>query len=256
MHDSTPSNSYGPRSEPWGRPRETGDPIWTDNLEVTYLTDADAVAAVLPPPLTAGDAALLRLSIATWTEEDGSEAGEARVSIQAKYEEIQGEYPLLVCYTSEAAVVEAREIFGEPAKLAQMFTTIHGKRIDSRFERNGQMIGRIVGTVNRPDRVETRRRTEFTFRPTRAIDDPSQLAADPDFVRLACVIEERKAATVGGIVRLGGLPYDTIRDLPMRNIRGTRLVQQVARRSVESVDSVDASDFQPFLHQRYDDLSA
>ncbi|MGI9622715.1 MAG: acetoacetate decarboxylase family protein [Acidimicrobiales bacterium] len=250
-----PTTWYGSRDSPWERPFDGGEPIWTDSLEVTYLTDASAAAAVLPPPLEPSDASLVRMSIASWTDIDDSPAGEARVSVQATLDGLLGEYPLLVCHTSEAAVIEDREILGSPAKLAEVTSVINGKRIDNRFERDGRLVGRIVGTVNRPDRTDTRRRTEFMFRTIRSVEDSARLDRDPELLKVSCVVEERRAATIGGIVRLGRSEFDPIADLPMRHIRGTRLVQQFARRRVESSQQVSASAFEPFLHQRYDSRS-
>ena len=59
---------YGARPVEAVRNREleaTGRQVWSDSLEAVYLTDAEVVAAVLPPPLEPGPEPLVRLNIST-----------------------------------------------------------------------------------------------------------------------------------------------------------------------------------------------
>ena len=98
--------------------------------------------------------------------------------------------------------------------------------------------------------------SEFTYRTLRAHDDGCRLAADPTLCLVKRTIEERRATLIGGLVRLGQSPYDPLNALPVRNTQSVRLSQQFVTTTVSELCSVPAVDYQPYLHQRYDDLSA
>lgn len=227
-------------------------PVWRDTLEGRYLSDRDAVAAVLPPPLEATEDPTVRVSISTGTNPDGSPFGEGRVTVQARHGSIVGEYPLLVVVDTEHALFDARERFGEPARRGLITGTIKERRIEKRISRNDQHVVHLVGVVEGPEAPTPGSRTEFTFRTRRSLDEAVGLAADPEIVIVTRTIEERRAATVGGIIRLGGTPFDPVRELPIRKTHGLRVAQQFVTLSARSAGHVPADSHRPFLHHRYD----
>lgn len=227
-------------------------PVWRDTLEGRYLTDPDALAAVLPPPLEATEDPTVRVSIATGNNPDGSPFGEGRVSVQARHGSIVGEYPLFVVADSDQAVLEARDRFGDPAHRGVIGGSIDGRRIEKRISRKDHNVVHLVGVVEGPESPTPTSRIEFTFRTRRALNEPMDLAEDPELVIVTRTVEERRAATVGGIVRLGGTPFDPIRELPIRKTHGLRIAQQFVTLSARSAGHVPADSHRPFLHHRYD----
>lgn len=247
---------YGAKPDGWARPDGGGEPTWTDALEALYLTDEDAVRAVVPPPLEPAVEPRVRFTIATWTDPGGAVEGEARVTVQVRHGEEIGEYPLFVAHTVEARMHDARELRGEPAKMATVDSSISGRRIENKVKRLGYAVGRIVGTVDAADRPSTRMLKEFTFRTRRDPGDGCRLAVDPTLCLVRRNIEERRATVVAGLVRLGQSPFDPLRALPVRVTQSVRLSQQFVRSTVTDLESVPAADYEPYLHQHYDDLSA
>lgn len=227
-------------------------PVWRDTLEGRYLTDPDAVAAALPAPLEPTGDPTVRVAIATGTNPDGSSFGEGRVTVQARHGSIVGEYPLVVVVDTEHALLEARERFGDPAHLGSVTGTITDRRIEKRIGRHDHNVVHLVGVVDGPEAPTPTSRTEFTFRTKRSIDHALDLAEDPELVLVTRTIEERRAATVGGIVRLGGSPFDPVRDLPVRKTHGLRIAQQFVTLSARSGGHIPADSHRPFLHHRYD----
>ncbi len=227
-------------------------PIWRDTMEGRYRTDPDALAAVLPPPLEPTEDADVRLSIATGTNPDGTTFGEGRISVQARHGTIVGDYPLLVVYTGEHDAIDARERFGEPAHVGKINGSIKVRRVEKRITRLDHHVAHLVGVVEGPQPPASTSRTEFTFRVSRAIDGARAIEGDAELLVVTRTIEERKAAKVGGIVRLGASPFDPIRELPLRQTHGVRIAQQFITVSARSAGRIPADDIVPFLHHRYD----
>lgn len=243
---------YGPSAHGFGLIAADG-PIWVDTLETIYRTDPTTVAAILPPPLAPGPDPVVRVSISTASDDGGVTTGAARVSVQASWDTMIGEYVLFVGTTNEAEALNARERFGEPAHQADITSTINTqRRITNRVARLGHTVVQVVGMVEEPQPPERVVRTEFAFRITRSVGDPSALAADPELVAITRSVAERKAAKVAGIVRLGNSPIDPIRDLVVHRIDRSRLAQQFVTIAAKVVDEIPAADFLPYVHQRYD----
>src|SRR6476620_6580385 len=109
---------YGARSAEELRSREieaTSVGAWATTLTAHYETDAERVAAGLPPPLEPTDEPLVRVTIATVDLGGGRPPfGAGTVAVRARHEGTVGDYPLVMPMTTEQAVVGGRETFGEP----------------------------------------------------------------------------------------------------------------------------------------------
>jgi acetoacetate decarboxylase len=109
---------YGARSLDELRNREveaTKVDTWATTLVATFETDADAIAAVLPPPLSPPTEPLVRLTIATVDVGRGYPVfGAGTFAVHARHEDLDGDYALVMPMTTEQAVVGGRETFGEP----------------------------------------------------------------------------------------------------------------------------------------------
>src|SRR5581483_9952366 len=138
---------YGARSLDEMRNREveaTKLDIWATTLVATYETDPDAVAAVLPPPLSPPAEPLVRVTIATVDVGRGyPQFGAGTVAVHARHEDLDGDYALVMPMTTEQAVVGGRETFGEPKKLADISLAREdaegrrGTRVHGEFTRMG-----------------------------------------------------------------------------------------------------------------------
>ena len=227
-------------------------PIWRDTMEGRYRTDPEALAAVLPPPLEPTEDADVRLTIATGTNPDGTTFGEGRISVRARHGTIEGDYPLLVVHSHERDAIEARERLGEPAHVGHVNGSIKARRVEKRITRLEHHVAHLVGVVEGPEQPVPTSRTEFTFRVHRALDGARAIDGDAELVVVTRTIAERKAAKVGGIVRLGASPFDPVRELPLRQTHGVRIAQQFVTVSARSAGRIPADDIVPFLHHRYD----
>lgn len=250
---------YGARSLDELRNREveaTSVKTWATTLVAVYETDPDVVAAVLPPPLTPLDEALVRVTIATVDVGRGYPVfGAGTVAVLCRHEDVEGDYALIMPMTTEQSVVGGRETFGEPKKLAAIDLTIDGDRVNGWYERMGtrflEIDGRITGELEpTPDRT----RTSFYIKFLPAVGGKG-FDGEPQLVYCRREETTRSLKRVEGEIILRESRFDPVADLPVRSIRSIELAERSSIQTGEVVTSVPADWVVPYVHQRYDDLS-
>src|SRR6476659_884899 len=109
-------------------------------LEVTYLTDPDVHASVLPPPLTAPPEPRVRVHF-TRIEVNGKlhEIVNSFL-LDAMYGDTLGQFCAVMPIDLETAVTPSRETYGEPKKLAQLECEREGDHIRASVTRQGVTI--------------------------------------------------------------------------------------------------------------------
>lgn len=250
---------YGARSLDELRNREveaTKVDTWATTLVATYETDPDAIAAVLPPPLSPPAEPLVRVTIATVDVGRGYPIfGAGTFAVHARHENVDGDYALVMPMTTEQAVVGGRETFGEPKKLAEISLDRDGDNVRGHFTRMGttfvEVLGRVTGEVEpSPDRTRTSFYLKF-------LPSPSGKGFDGDPVLVYCRRDEKTRTmwNVDGEVILRDSRFDPVADLPVLKLRSIELAERSSIQTGEVVGTVPADWVAPYVHQRYDDLS-
>ncbi|HVY10079.1 MAG TPA: acetoacetate decarboxylase family protein [Mycobacteriales bacterium] len=250
---------YGARSLDELRNREveaTKVDTWATTLVATYETDPDAIAAVLPPPLSPPTEPLVRVTIATVDLGGGYPTfGAGTFAVHARHEDVEGDYALVMPMTTEQAVIGGRETFGEPKKLADIALTRDGDDIRGHFTRMGatfvEITGRVTGEVEpSPDRT----RTSFYIK---LLPSPTGKGFDGEPMLVYCRRDEKTRTmwNVDGEVILRESRFDPVADLPVLKLRGIELAERSSVQTGEVVANLPADWIAPYVHQRYDDLS-
>jgi acetoacetate decarboxylase len=250
---------YGARSLDELRNREveaTKVDTWATTLVATYETDPDAIAAVLPPPLSAPAEPLVRLTIATVDVGRGYPIfGAGTFAVHARHENVDGDYALVMPMTTEQAVVGGRETFGEPKKLAEISLDRDGDKVRGHFTRMGTTFVEVTGTVTgevepSPDRTRTSFYLKF-------LPSPSGKGFDGEPMLVYCRREEKTRSmwNVDGEVILRDSRFDPVADFPVVKLRSIELAERSSIQTGEVVTTVPADWVAPYVHQRYDDLS-
>ncbi|HVT64141.1 MAG TPA: acetoacetate decarboxylase family protein [Mycobacteriales bacterium] len=250
---------YGARSLDELRNREveaTKVDTWATTLVVTYETDPEAIAAVLPPPLSPPTEPLVRLTIATVDVGRGYPIfGAGTFAVHARYEDVEGDYALVMPMTTEQAVVGGRETFGEPKKLAEISLDRDGDKVRGHFTRMGTTFVEVTGTVTgevepSPDRTRTSFYLKF-------LPSPSGKGFDGDPMLVYCRRDEKTRTmwNVDGEVILRDSRFDPVADFPVLKLRSIELAERSSVQTGEVVATVPADWVAPYVHQRYDDLS-
>jgi acetoacetate decarboxylase len=250
---------YGARSLDELRNREveaTKVDTWATTLVATYETDPDAIAAVLPPPLSPPAEPLVRVTIATVDVGRGYPIfGAGTFAVHARHENIDGDYALVMPMTTEQAVIGGRETFGEPKKLAEISLDRDGDQVRGHFTRMGttfvEITGRVTGELQpTPDRTRTSFYLKF-------LPSPTGKGFDGDPMLLYCRRDEKTRTlwAVDGEVILRESRFDPVADLPVRSLRSIELAERSSIQTGEVITTIPADWVAPYVHQRYDDLS-
>ena len=247
---------YGPRPPEQRVDHEidaTKAPIATEAVTVTYLTDPDIVAAVLPQPLVPAGEPLVRIQLQRVRIEGRPPFGSAVFSVTARHGDVDGDYPLFMPQSTEQSVTGGRETFGEPKKLAHIEVDREGDRVTAGVERLGNRLITVTGQVTGPAELPPDQvNTEFYFKFLRAPDGNG--ITDPHLVYGEYHRHYELLENIDGTVELGESLLDPVADIVIREIRS---ITWCRRRTVQVgriAERVPAEWLLPYVHQRYDDL--
>lgn len=228
---------------------------WSTSLSATFRTDPDALASVLPPPLTPTDTPTVKVGISTVELGGGMPMiGAGTFGVAARHGDVEGFYALLMPMTTEQAVTGGREIYGEPKKLAKIALDVDGDAVVATVARMGTTIIEINGVVGAelplPPAHEA---VDFYFKYLRA-PEGGGLDDDPWLVHCTREGSTRAHRSVEGSVVLRDSRFDPIADFPMLDTPIITFSERSSRQRGERVLRVPAASFLPFVHQKYDDL--
>jgi acetoacetate decarboxylase len=225
------------------------------SLEVVYLTDPAVLAAVLPPPLAAPPQPRVHVRISDIDLTFGSYRHKELVgflAVDAVYDGVLGEYPLLIPIDLESAIAVSRERNGEPKKLAQLELTRDASHVEGRIARNGVTFVEIVGDVVESLPVpEPYPATQWWFKFMPAVSG-SGFDGDPLLVRFDQVRQPATMERVEGKLVLRDEPTAPIVDLPVVETVSIVWTARSSRNRASVVGPVDPVAFAPFAHARYD----
>jgi acetoacetate decarboxylase len=254
---STNTIRYGPRPPQARVDHEidaTKAPIATEAVTVTYLTDPEIVAAVLPKPLEPAAEPLVRIQLQRVQIEGRPPFGSAVFSVTARHGDLEGDYPLFMPQSTEQSVTGGRETFGEPKKLADIHVDRDGDKATATVDRLGYRLITVNGRVTRPAELPPDQvNTEFYFKFLRAPDGSG--ITDPHLVYGEYHRHYELLEDVVGTVELGESPLDPVADIVVRQINS---ITWCRRRTVQVgriAQAVPQEWLLPYVHQRYDDVA-
>jgi acetoacetate decarboxylase len=225
------------------------------SLEATYLTDPDALAEVLPPPLTAPDEPRVHVRLTdidlTFGEHRHKELV-AFFAVDAKLDGELGEYPLLIPIDLEAAVAISRERYGEPKKLADIVLTRDGDgRVHGSVTRQGvtfiEITGRVTGALPVPAPYSAR---QYWFKFSPAVDGTG-FDGDPLLVLFEQTRRPETLERVEGDLVLRDLAGCPVIDLPVRSGLAMTWVVRGSENTPKIVGPVDPAAFASYVPIRY-----
>lgn len=248
---------YGPRAPEARVDHEidaTTAPIATEAVTITYLTDPEIVAAVLPQPLVPAGEPLVRIQLQRVRIDGMPTFTSAVFSVTARHGAVDGDYPLFMPQSTEQSVTGGRETFGEPKKLAHIEVDREGDRVTAGVERLGNRLITVTGQVTGPAELPPDQvNTEFYFKFLRAPDGNG--ITDPHLVYGEYHRHYELLENIDGTVELGESPLDPVADIVIREIRS---ITWCRRRTVQVgriAERVPAEWLLPYVHQRYDDVA-
>lgn len=191
-------------------------------LEVTYLTDPEVHAQVLPPPLTAPPEPRVRVHF-TRIEVDGH-LHEIVCSflLDAMFGDRLGQFCAVMPIDLETAVSPSRERNGEPKKLAQLEFEREGNRVRAAVTRQGvtiiEVAGDVTGDLPVPEPYPV---LQFWYKFLPAVSGTG-FDAGPFLVTLHQTMKPESCERVEGKLVLRDLPGTPVADLPLLELEGVR----------------------------------
>ncbi|MGI8335513.1 acetoacetate decarboxylase family protein [Actinomadura scrupuli] len=223
-------------------------------LEVVYLTDPEALAEVLPPPLAPPAEPKVHVRITDIDLTFGEYRHKELVgyfAVDAMLDGEPGEYPLLIPIDLESAIAISRERFGEPKKLADIELSRTGDRVEGRITRQGvtfiEISGYVTGTLPTPEPYPAR---QFWYKFLPSVDG-SGFDGDPLLVRLEQIRKPESVERIEGKLVLRDLPGCPVVDLPVRETVSVQWVRRSSENSPQVVGPVDPVAFAPYAGARY-----
>jgi len=247
---------YGARTEQVNREIEAKKAdIWSEAVTAVYETDPGIVAAVLPPPLEPGPEPLVRITI-TRVEMPGLPVfGAGWIGVQARHADRLGEYPILMPMTTEQSLIGGREVNGEPKKLGEVDVHRDGDTVSARIARMGSVICEIVGRISGTRENYEMEKTDFWFKLSPSCEEPGVLDQDPLLVYGEKTERTRVHESIDGELILKEAPLDPVADLVVRRMVDLNWTERASTQVGRVIGPVPRANLQPYLHQRYDDLS-
>ena len=229
--------------------------IWSEAVTAVYETDPDIIAAVLPPPLVPGPDPLVRITI-TRVEMPGLPVfGAGWIGVQARHEDRLGEYPILMPMTTEQSLIGGREVNGEPKKLAEVDVTREGDNVSARIARMGSVICEITGRISGSRDNYELAKTDFWFKLSPSCEAPGVLDQDPLLVYGEKTERTRVHESIEGELILKEAPLDPVADLVVRRMVDLNWTERASTQVGRVIGPVPRAGLEPFMHQRYDDIS-
>lgn len=184
-------------------------------LEVTYLTDPEVLADVLPPPLTAPPEP--RVHVRFTRIEVNGQLHEIVCSflVDAMFGDQLGQHCLVMPIDLADAIAPSRERHGEPKKLAEMVFERQGDHVRASVTRQGVTIIDVVGDVTEKlPTPEPYPLLHFWYKFLPAVEGPG-FDAGPFLVTLHQTMKPESCERVEGKIVLRDLPGTPVADLPV-----------------------------------------
>lgn len=224
--------------------------VWSQSVSIGYRVDPDAVAAVLPPVLRRPENPRVNLRISIDTVGEDTYAS-AYFGVQAMHGENIGLFPLLVATNRPGEAQILRDVWGLPAKQAEIILSRDNNDITATVTRGLTRVMHIRATVMSDLEIEEDKTLWFAFNGLRHptsdtfVDDPVLI-----YVRTENDVRSKEKAM--GFVRLGNSDSDPLGDLAVRGQQRIYASERFVTTSAELRTRVDRRGLVPLLHRRYD----
>lgn len=225
-------------------------------LAISFLTEPDVIAELLPPPLQPAAEPRISISVSEIRRSDcvGPFNGSS-VNLACSYEGRDGLYCLAMPMSTDTAVIFGRELFAEPKKLADIRLEQRGKHVQGTVTRHGITYIDLRGTFDdEPGPVEQSGVSQHYYFKYLPAADGKGLAFDPQLIRVTHRGVTHRAARGAGTITFRESRHDPLIDIPVVEVLGATLSEGETHTTAEVVTTVPAAGFLPYAYGKTDDI--
>lgn len=226
-----------------------GDILNWPMLKISYDTDPECIARLLPPGISPGKRPKVTVTIYNFPVLNEPEYGVV-VNVDADYDGIAGEYTLGIGIDQEAAIYSSQERWGQPKYYAQTRYFRLMDQVSASVTHHGytflEFTGQVTGAMDIPEEFET---NEWWIKCARAVDmEPEHYDFPPRVVRVYSKYGTAYMEKVEGTLKLNESPWDPIASLlPVRSKPAAHLWTPVfLDRKITLEGPLDPKAFWPF----------
>jgi acetoacetate decarboxylase len=228
------------------------------SLALTFESDPEVLAELIPPPLRPAAEARVSISVSEIRRSNcvGAFNG-CSVNIACTYEGVDGLYCLTMPMSTDTAVIFGRELFAEPKKLAEVVLTERLPHVRGTVTRHGVTYIELQGAFDDAPQAITPRESlshHYYFKYLPAANGIG-LAHDPELIRVTHRGSATKVARGTGTITFRESAHDPIIDLPVISVGGATFSEIETHTSAEVVTTISAAQFLPWAYGKTDDLT-
>jgi acetoacetate decarboxylase len=217
-------------------------------LKINYRTDADKLAALLPPGIDPGQEPNVYLHIYNYPVPDEPEFGIV-VSVEADYRGTRGRYALGYGIDQESAIFISRDMNGQPKYPCEIDYYRMGDRVSARATHQGYTFVEFEGTTSGPAERPEYDQHEWWIKVSRAVGGAEKTYDfPPHVVHVHSVNRTVARENVEGELALRESPWDPIAErLPQRELVSAVLDWSAfTSRSITLEGALDPDAYWPF----------
>lgn len=225
-------------------------------LGLTFESDTDVLAEVLPSPLEPADRPLVTVSVYEVGRSNcvGPFNG-ASVDVACRFQGKEGLYSLAMPMSTDLALVFGRELYAEPKKLAEIRLDVRQHHARGTVTRYGIPYIELSGRFDaEPETVEREGVADHYYFKYLPAADGNGLAGDPQLVSVTHRTVIRRLVRGAGTLTFRESAHDPVIDLPVRAVGGSVFSESETRTTARVVATVPAADFLPYAYGKIDDL--
>lgn len=234
--------------------------IGGEQIQVSFRSDPDVIASVLPAPLKPSGTDKVTAKISRWVSNYCGAFTMAGLYVEADHEGMRGEYILsMFIDTFDAALLIGREGFGEPKKMASVDLFRFRNSFVGTVDRMGTRLMTLEVDAGEDDGPSQGQAVLFSVKATLALG--GGLLGDALLFAQDVAGRSSENRRGSGQVTLGGTPHDPLDEFPVLEVIGASYsLPEAVPGPTESDEclraTIPAEEFLPYHYGRLDDWSA
>lgn len=221
-------------------------------LSLSFETTAEAVRALLPPPLEPADRPLASATVMEFRASNcvGPFLG-ASMNVRARYGNMEGNYCVTMPMSTDIAIMFGRELYGEPKKQARITLEREGRQVTGRVERYGVQYIELAATLDETGAAGHGEGSTFHYKYLHSADGLG-FDFDPLLIHIRTESRWTLLERGRGALTFRDSPHDPVADIPIVSVLGASYTEGEVATFGRTLCRVDPEAFLPYSFGKID----